>query len=164
MKETATKENPFEIASRYVHKTITGFFTLTKGMDITIKYFFNPKSAITQQYPENRETLQMFDRFRGHLHMPHDENGNNACTACGICEKACPNGTISVLATKDIAGKKVLGQYIYRLSQCTFCGLCVEACPFGAITLGKDFELAVYDRDELTWVLNQSENPSQGAC
>uniref|UniRef100_UPI0040561DD3 NuoI/complex I 23 kDa subunit family protein n=1 Tax=Candidatus Electronema sp. TaxID=2698783 RepID=UPI0040561DD3 len=164
MKATATKENVLEFISRYVHKTISGFFTLTKGMDITIKYFVNPKSAITQEYPENRETLKMFDRFRGHLHMPHDENGRNACTACGICEKACPNGTISVLATKDLAGKKVLGQYIYRLSQCTFCGLCVEACPFGAITLGKNFELAVYDRNELTWVLNKPETTSQGAC
>lgn len=164
MKETVTRNTVLEFSSRCITKTITGFFSLVQGMDVTIKYFFNPKSAITQEYPENRETLKMFDRFRGHLHMPHDENGRNACTACGICEKACPNGTISVLATKDLAGKKVLGKYIYRLSQCTFCGLCVEACPFGAITLGKNFELAVYDRNELTWVLNKPETTSQGAC
>lgn len=162
--ETIAKENVLEFVSRYVHKTITGLYTLMQGMDITIKYFANPKKIITQQYPENRDTLQMFDRFRGHLHMPHDENGNNACTACGICEKSCPNGTISVLPTKDLAGKKVLGKYIYRLSQCTFCGLCVEACPFGAIELGKNFELAVYDRNELTWVLNKTENTNSGAC
>ena len=70
--------------------------------------------------------------------------------------KACPNGTISVLTSKDLSGRKVLGKYIYRLSQCTLCNLCVESCPFGAIVMGKDFELAVYDREELTFILNQS--------
>ncbi len=72
-----------------------------------------------------------------------------------MCEKACPNGTISVLTTKDLSGRKVLGRYIYRFSQCTLCNLCVESCPFGAITMGKDFELAVYDRKLLTLILNK---------
>ena len=65
--------------------------------------------------------------------MIHNENNQHRCTGCGICEKACPNGTISVLTTKDLAGRKVLGRYIYRLSQCTLCNLCIESCPFGAI-------------------------------
>ena len=95
----------------------------------------------------------MFDRFRGPVTMPHNDKGENTCTGCGICEKACPNGSISVLATKDISGRKVLGKYVYRIAQCTFCGLCVEACQFDAIALARDFELSVYDRNELTWVL-----------
>ncbi len=167
MKETIPKESLLEYGSRYLRKVFTGSYSLLQGMDITVKYFLNPKTVITQQYPENRETLKMFDRFRGPLNMPHDENGENACTACGICEKACPNATISVLATKDISGRKVLGKYIYRISQCAFCGLCVEACPFGAIRMTQDFELTVYDRNELTWVLNQPQNTqdtSQGEC
>ena len=164
MKEdTVPQENLFEYSSRYVHKTIAGFISLLKGMGVTIRYFVDPRTIITQQYPENREALEMFDRFRGPVYMPHDENGRNACTACGICEKSCPNGTISVLPTKDISGRKVLGKYIYRISQCAFCGLCVEACPFGAITMSNTFELTVYDRNELTWVLNQPQDISQGA-
>jgi NADH-quinone oxidoreductase subunit I len=167
MKETVPKENLLEYSSRYLRKVFTGFFSLIQGMDITIKYFLNPKTVITQQYPENRDTLKMFERFRGPLSMPHDENNENACTACGICEKACPNGSISVLSTKDLSGRKVLGKYVYRISQCAFCGLCVEACPFGAIALTRDFELTVYDRNELTWVLNKPQNTSdttQGEC
>ena len=39
--------------------------------------------------------------------MIEDAEGNNHCTACGMCERACPNGSINVLATKNIAGKKV---------------------------------------------------------
>ncbi len=89
--------------------------------------------------------------------MDHDETGEHNCTGCGICEKACPNGTISVLTTKDISARKILGQYIYRLSQCTLCNLCVESCPYGAISMGKDFELAVYDRKLLTLVLNKNK-------
>jgi NADH-quinone oxidoreductase subunit I len=171
MKETDPKGSLLEYSSRYLHKVFTGFYSLMQGMDITIKYFLNPKTVITQQYPENRETLEMFERFRGPLSMPHDENGENICTACGICEKACPNGSISILSTKDLSGRKVLGQYVYRISQCAFCGLCVEACPFGAIVMARDFELTVYDRNELTWVLNKPQDTldatldaSQGEC
>ena len=78
------------------------------------------------------------------------------CTGCGICEKACPNGTISVLTTQNLAGNKMLGRYLYRFSQCTLCNLCVESCPFGAITMGQDFELAKYDRQLLTYILNKT--------
>ena len=30
-----------------------------------------------------------------------------------------------------------------------FCNLCVEACPFGAIIMSHDYELAVYNKEEL---------------
>lgn len=161
MKQTLTHENQHQNSLRksssYLSKIITGFISLLKGMGVTISYFISPQKVVTQQYPENRETLQMMERFRGHLSMPRDDKGDHHCTGCGICEKACPNGTISVLATKDISGRKVLGQYIYRLSQCTLCNLCVESCPYGAIAMGKDFELAVYDREKLTYILNKSQ-------
>jgi NADH-quinone oxidoreductase subunit I len=148
--------------SAYLSKTVTGFLSLLKGMGVTITYFFSPKKIVTQQYPENRESLQMMERFRGHVSLIHNEKGEHLCTACGICEKACPNGTISILATKDLSGRKVLGKYIYRLSQCTLCNLCIESCPFGAIGMGKDFELAVFDRDELTFTLNQTPENANG--
>jgi NADH-quinone oxidoreductase subunit I len=144
----------------YLSKVVTGFVSLLQGMGVTIGYFFSPKKIVTQQYPENRETLQMLARFRGHVVMVRDDQGDHCCTGCGICEKACPNGTISVLTTKDISGRKVLGKYIYRLSQCTLCNLCVESCPYGAIAMGKDFELAVYDREQLTFILNKSQGES----
>jgi len=156
MKQSLTKSRPQSKAGNYLQKIIMGFTSLLKGMGVTISYFVSPDKIITQQYPENRETLQMMARFRGRLVMLHDENDKHNCTACGICEKACPNATISVLATKDLTGRKVLGRYIYRLSQCTLCNLCVEACPFGAIAMGKEFESAVYDRERLTFILNKT--------
>jgi len=51
----------------------------------------------------------------------------------------------------------VLGRYIYRLSQCALCNLCTESCPFGAITMGHEFELATYDRQRLTFILNKTQ-------
>lgn len=149
--------NFFEYMAAYLKKVGTGFVSLLNGMALTMGYLVNFRKVVTQQYPENRATLKMMDRFRGGVIMVHDENDENRCTGCSLCERACPNGSISVLNTKNLAGKKVLGQYIYRLSQCTFCNLCIEACPFGAIEMGKEFELAVYDRNCLTQILNKKE-------
>ena len=75
---------------------IKGFFhglgSLLTGLKVTGREFFTPK--VTEQYPENRATLRMFDRFCGELTMPHDAEGRNKCIACGLCQSACPNGTI----------------------------------------------------------------------
>lgn len=131
--------------------------SLVTGLGITIRYLVNPKKVVTQKYPENRKTLTFAPRFRGRVTMPHDEAGEHKCTACGMCERACPNGTISILATKNVAGKRVLGRFIYRFGQCTLCNLCVEACPFGAIEMGHDYEMATENKDDLVFVLNKKE-------
>lgn len=135
-----------------------GVLSLVKGMGLTWGYLTHPSRIVTQQYPENRETLAMFPRFRGRLAMVMDEEGGlPRCTACGMCEKACPNGTITVHSRRDNLGKKVLGRYLYRLSQCTLCNLCVESCAFDAIRMAQEFELAAYSRSDLTLVLYAKE-------
>jgi NADH-quinone oxidoreductase subunit I len=142
---------------RYLKRCITGPWSLMCGLSVSLKYFFDPRRIVTEQYPENRKTLKMHERFRGRLEMIEDENGNNRCTACGMCERACPNASINVLATKNIAGKKVLGRYVYHFASCTQCGLCVEACPFGAIRMNQDFEVATTDPNTLEMILNKKE-------
>ena len=131
--------------------------SLVTGLRITAGYFFNPRAIVTQQYPDNRAELRFPPRFRGRVVMPHDAAGEHKCTACGMCEKACPNGSISILATRNVAGKRVLGRFVYRLGQCMFCNLCVEACPFGAIEMGSEYEMATVDRAELVQTLNRKE-------
>jgi NADH-quinone oxidoreductase subunit I len=37
------------------------------------------------------------------------------------------------------------------MSRCIFCGYCELACPFDAITLGNDFEISEYNRDDLIY-------------
>ena len=51
--------------------------------------------------------------------------------------------------------KKVIDKHIYHLGMCTFCGLCVKVCPSNALEFGQKFEHAVFDRRELTKVLNK---------
>ena len=76
-----------------------GLKTLAIGMKTTwkeyFKDFFTNKS--TEQYPENRKTtLHVAKRHRGRLTFKRNEDGSYKCTACTLCEKACPNGTIKI--------------------------------------------------------------------
>lgn len=143
----------------YFKELFGGIKTLLTGMKVTGYYFVHPKEIVTQQYPENRKTLKMFDRFKGRLVMPHDENNQHKCTGCSICELNCPNGTIEVInrtiETEDGKKKKELDQYIYKLGMCTFCGLCVKVCPQDAIDFAPEFELAVFNKNLFVETLNK---------
>jgi len=146
----------------YFKDIYNGIKTLLTGMSVTGKYFLNArKGALTQEYPENRDTLKMFDRFRGEVVMPHDENNEHSCTGCQKCEIACPNGSIEIIWKKiedEQTGKmkKGIDQHIYHLGMCTMCSLCIQACPTDAIKWSQNFENAVYDRSALTKILNKS--------
>ena len=143
----------------YFKDVIMGLRSLVKGMAITGHYISHPKEIITQQYPENKATLQMFDRFRGEVVLTHDEKNEHRCTGCSACEVACPNGTIEIISKReegpDGKKKKAIDQFVYHLSMCTFCNLCILSCPTDAIKMSKDFEHAVFDRSQLTKVLNK---------
>lgn len=140
----------------YFDGLFSGIKSLATGMKVTMREFFTPK--ITEEYPENRATLKMFDRFRGSLVMPHDENNEHNCVGCGLCQMACPNDTIEVkteMVEVDGKKKKVLTEYHYNLGSCMFCMLCVRACPHDAITFDQSYENAVFDRSKLVLQLNQ---------
>ena len=135
----------------YLGGLVHGIGTLLTGMKTTMKVYFRKK--VTEQYPENRKELKMFDRFRGTLTMPHNEQNEHRCIACGLCQNACPNDTIKVISetieTEEGKKKKILARYEYDLGSCIFCQLCVNACPHDAITFDQNFEHAVFDRSKL---------------
>lgn len=144
----------------YIKEVINGVKTLINGMKVTGYYISHPKEIITQQYPENRDTLKMVDRFRGEVIMPHDENNEHACTGCQACEIACPNGSIEIIQDRILneetgKKKKTILKHVYHLSMCTMCNLCIPACPTDAIIMGQGFEHSVFDRSQLTKVLNK---------
>lgn len=133
-----------------------GVSSLVKGMQVTAKELVTPK--VTECYPENRDTLQIADRFRAELTLKYDAEGHHKCIACGICQMNCPNGTIK-LTTKmvelpDGKKKRKLDKYMYDLGSCTFCMLCVTTCPQDALEFSNDFEQAVFTRDSLVKQLN----------
>lgn len=142
----------------YISEVFKATRSLLTGMKTTGYYFTHPKEIVTEQYPDNRDTLKMADRFRGEVIMPHDENNEHACTGCTACELACPNGTIKIITKFDVSPegkkKKALDTFVYHLELCTMCNLCVQACPTDAIKMGQNFEHSVFDRTKLLKTLN----------
>lgn len=143
----------------------SGIMSLLKGMQVTGKEFITPK--ITEKYPEDRETVHVPKRFRAILELKYDKEGNHKCIACGICERNCPNGTISLTTkmvdTADGKKKRKLDKYMYDLGSCTFCQLCVTSCPQDALEFNNDFEQAVFTRSKLVKKLNylpEKEEPA----
>ena len=139
-----------------------GLKSLVQGMEVTGKELVTPK--VTEQYPENRATLEIADRFRAELTLKSDKEGHHKCIACGICQMNCPNGTIK-LTTKmvdlpDGKKKRKLDKYYYDLGSCTFCMLCVTTCPQNALEFTNDFEQAVFTRDKLVKTLNYRPEPA----
>lgn len=142
----------------YIKGLFNGIGSLLTGLKVTWKEYFTKK--ITEQYPENRATLKMNDRFCGELTMPADGDGNNKCIACGLCQMACPNNSIRIsseMVEDPETGKKKkrLVRYEYDLGSCMFCHLCANACPHGAIEFSTSFEHAVFTRSKLVKTLNK---------
>ncbi|MBI3535475.1 MAG: 4Fe-4S binding protein [Deltaproteobacteria bacterium] len=147
--------------SEFFKKIISGVISLGKGMRVTFYYLVHPKTVVTQQYPENRNDLKIFDRFRIRLTMVHDEHGFHKCTACTFCEQACPNGSIRVYSQKGKTSNKTeLNSLIWKMDRCTFCNACVIVCPFSVLKMTTEFENSVFDRRLLAVNLTRYSGPT----
>jgi len=137
--------------------------SLVDGLGLTFNYLVHPSKVVTRQYPENRATLQFPERYRAMLKLVYDEHGYHRCTACRMCQRACPNDSIQVLTRSGGSRCRImLDRYIWRMDSCIFCQACVQACPFGALEMGPEFENAVYDRRLLVFSLNRYAGPHAG--
>jgi len=121
-----------------------------KGFGVTFKQIF--KKPLTMQYPEYKRPV--YPRFRGRHRLWRHQNGLEKCVGCSLCAAACPADCIRVVAAENTPenrvspGERYARIYEINMSRCIFCGYCELACPFDAITLGNDYELAEYDRDD----------------
>ena len=115
--------------TNYIKDVFGALKSLSTGMRRTLYYFTHHKEIITEQYPDNK-----------------------------ACELACPNGTIKVIFKNELTPegkkKKAIDKLVYHLELCTMCNLCVVACPSDAIVMAQTFEHSVFDRNELTKILN----------
>ena len=140
----------------YIQGLFHGIKTLGIGLKTSIKVFFEHHE--TEQYPENRKTLTFSETNRFCLEMPHNEKNEHKCIACGLCQMACPNDSITVtsemVTTEEGKKKKQLVRYEYNIGQCMFCNRCVTAYPQDAIRFNQEFENAVFDKSKLILQLN----------
>ena len=103
----------------YINDVYVAIKSLLVGMRRTGYYFTHHKEIITQEYPDNRATLQLPERFKGEVIMPHDTSNEHRCTGCTACEIACPNGTIKVITKFEVNAegkkKKAIDKLVYHL-------------------------------------------------
>ncbi|MEW5995140.1 MAG: 4Fe-4S binding protein [Candidatus Zixiibacteriota bacterium] len=124
------------------------FKALVTGLQITGKHL--GKHAITIQYPEERWTMP--ERSRGIVVLLSDkETGELNCTACLLCERACPTGAIRIIAPKDEKKKRHLEDFVIDFGLCCFCGLCEEACNFSALKMAPKYEFSTHSKEDLVW-------------
>lgn len=118
---------------------------LLRGLLLTLRHFFRKPETIP--YPEVKRAVP--ERFRGRPVLTSGGDGKALCVACGLCERICPCLCITVVPETGGNGVRQLQAYTLDLNRCSFCGLCVEACPVEAIRMGRDYELAVYRKEDL---------------
>ena len=124
-----------------------------RGFGVTFRQIF--KRPITQEYPEYKRPV--YPRFRGRHKLHTHQNGLEKCVGCSLCAAACPADCIRVVAAENTAtnrvsaGERYARIYEINLSRCIFCGYCELACPFDAITLGNEYEISEYSRDDLIY-------------
>jgi NADH-quinone oxidoreductase subunit I len=98
----------------------------------------------------------VYPRFRGR-HKLHrfEDTGLEKCVGCSLCAAACPADCIRVVGAENTPdnrvspGERYAAVYEINMSRCIFCGYCEVACPFDAITMGHDYELSDYNRNDL---------------
>ncbi len=132
-----------------------------KGFGVTFRQIF--KKPITEQYPEEKRPV--YPRFRGRHRLHRHANGLEKCVGCSLCAAACPSDCIRVVADENTpenrvsAGERYARIYEINLSRCIFCGYCELACPFDAITLGNEYEISEYSRDDLIYTKDMLLEP-----
>ncbi|MDB2499798.1 NADH-quinone oxidoreductase subunit I, partial [bacterium] len=136
---------------------------ILQGMAVTAKNFFQSyykKDRLpTVQYPEEKSTVNQFTRNIPFLVFDGDDPIDGMrCTACTLCEKACPPQCIYIIKDKDENGKPIKRPAVFDIdsSVCMSCQLCVEVCPFESIRMDSEFELSNENRFE-GLLLNRDE-------
>ena len=132
-------------------------------MAVTAKNFFQSyykKDRLpTVEYPEEKPTTNQFTRNIPFLVYDGDDAIDGMrCTACTLCEKACPPQCIYIIKDKDENGKPIKRPAVFDIdsSVCMSCQLCVEVCPFESIRMDSEFELSNENRFE-GLLLNRDE-------
>lgn len=119
-----------------------GIVSLFKGFAVTGRSMF--RKPVTIEYPLKKAAMTA--RFRGMVDL-HPEK----CIACMQCVRICPTAALDLAsAMNPETRKKSLQSFCFNAELCCFCGLCQEVCPTKAVFLNAMYEVAYYDRRDVT--------------
>ena len=118
---------------------------LLQGLALTLRVMFRKKPTV--RYPEEKTPLS--PRFRGLHALMRDENGEEKCIGCKLCESVCPAKAIMIETGEREDGSRRTTRYEIDQSKCIFCGLCEEACPVDAIVEIPMFEYIANEKGDL---------------
>ena len=153
MEPSAQTENPKDSKPPAKQKWILPGLGLYQGLVVTAKNFvqsyYKEDRLTTVQYPEEQAPISPnFRNFPFLVHDGDDADVGLRCTACSICEKACPPQCIYIVLERDEKGKSKKRPKVFEVdfSVCMNCGICAEVCPFDSIYMDNEFELSKDDR------------------
>jgi len=125
-----------------------------QGMMVTIRHLF--KKPATVSYPE--ELRYIAPVYRGLHVLKRNDQGQENCTACGLCAVSCPAEAITIEAAERQKGEehlykkeKYAAVYEINMLRCIFCGICEEACPEDAIYLTDRILPSNYERNNFIY-------------
>lgn len=116
----------FKTMNKYIHALLLK--DILASMMITLKALFSEKSTV--EYPE--QTTPRSQRFRGLLALKCDDDGQERCIACRLCEAVCPATAITI-ESHEVEGQRRAHRFDIDAFRCISCGLCQDACPENAI-------------------------------
>lgn len=134
--------------------------TVGQALKVTWKNLW--RQPVTISYPDEKRELA--PRQRATFALLIDQNGNEKCTGCKICENICPAAVITMIK-EQVNNRGFAREFTLDLGGCIFCELCVQACPQDAIVMLRMWENAQFDRQTLilnkqTLLSNQKYQPS----
>lgn len=126
--------------------------SLFDSLGLAFTNLFRPQ--VTEPLPW-KERRARSERYRASFALVHDENGEEACIGCKMCEKICPSDIITVTPGGKVespaTGKKrgTASAFTLDLNACIICELCVQVCPVDAILMLRVQEQPSFDRNAL---------------
>jgi NADH-quinone oxidoreductase subunit I len=134
------------------------FFPTGGALGVTFRNLFRKK--VTEPLPWKSQRKRPV-RFRSTFALVHNDEGEEACIGCKMCEKICPSDVISVMAggrkESPVTGKKrgYCDDFTLDLNACIVCELCVQVCPTDAILMLSAPEEPSFGRESLVLTMDK---------
>ncbi len=146
------------IVKRHKVRHFWYFTHFIKNIGAILRFLF---SSILKKrdydYPKSIKNIEY--KKKGLPILTLDQENQFKCTACGLCQTACPAGCIQVEGNYEVAKSRSAKLTSFELDtlRCIYCGICEQVCPIDAIRMGPEWQVPgingasfVYNQDSLS--------------